>query len=68
MGCMMCLNDKKPTRNINLYVIGSEGFDACQSCEMQVVDFVNRMRNFAAEARKQGWIKNNRERAKTNNQ
>jgi hypothetical protein len=38
--CMICLDNKKETRHVNLYVIGSEGLDVCHDCEMKIVDYI----------------------------
>ena len=42
--CMMCGCDK-PTRYIDLYIIGSEGLRVCHSCEMEIVEFCRKLRS-----------------------
>ncbi len=37
--CRVCM-DQTETRNVNLYVNGSESLDLCHSCEMMLVSFV----------------------------
>lgn len=44
--CMMCHKSPIRVRHINLYVIGSEGFLVCRTCENKVLDFIR------AESRK----------------
>jgi hypothetical protein len=40
--CMLCLKDAE-VRHINLYIIGSEGLNACHSCEMKLVEFARNL-------------------------
>ena len=56
--CMMCLKDTE-VRHINLYIIGSEGFDCCHPCEMEVIRFI---RDKRTEAGKEKLERKKRER------
>lgn len=54
--CMICHADDRETKHItNLYVIGSEGFNVCHRCEMQLISHINMMRSLASEVQKQTW-------------
>jgi len=48
--CRMCGEDLVKVRNIDLYVIGSEGLNACHDCEMLLVSYVNTIRRFCSTA------------------
>ena len=41
--CRVCGMKVDAVRNIDLYVIGSEGLDTCHTCEMQIVGYVRSM-------------------------
>jgi len=50
MNCNVCgVNEK--TRNINIYIIGSEGCYICHECEMMVVHFINELRSMAGRVK-----------------
>jgi hypothetical protein len=40
--CMLCQSEAE-VRHINLYIIGSEGLNACHSCEMKLVEFARKL-------------------------
>jgi len=40
--CYMCHRDKE-IRNINLYVIGSEGLNICHDCEIMIVKHIQEL-------------------------
>jgi hypothetical protein len=42
-------------RHIDLYVSGSEGLDACEICEMSIVEYVRGLILIAGIARKEGY-------------
>jgi hypothetical protein len=48
---MICHFDASEVRNINLYVVGSEGLDVCHHCEMQIVAFARGLRSLAARVK-----------------
>ena len=50
--CMMCLENKE-VRHINLYIIGSEGFDCCYECERELLKFIRNKRHEAGKRRKE---------------
>lgn len=60
--CIICGSEGK-TRNIDLYVIGSEGLNACHSCEMKVVEFVRMLMNVGSEAKRNVYLRFKKERA-----
>lgn len=53
--CLICMHDK-PVRNIDLYVIGSEGLNACHDCEMELVRHVQARMSEFRETRKQQFL------------
>lgn len=53
--CMMCLQPK-PIRNIDLYIIGSEGFNCCHDCEMNLVHSIQAIRSIAAGVKRQTYL------------
>lgn len=55
--CYLCKEDKDDIRNIDLYVIGSEGLNACHHCEMTLVEFCQARASAAIETKKQQFIK-----------
>ena len=57
--CLMC-SHKKELRNIDLYVIGSEGLNVCHDCEMSIVEFVRDKMGEGMTAHKEAWIRENR--------
>lgn len=42
--CMMCHTSPTPVRYIDLYLIGSEGFWCCKTCEEKILDFIREER------------------------
>ena len=44
MECMIC-SDNVNVRNVNLFIIGSEGLEICHACEMDLVTHIRAMRN-----------------------
>jgi hypothetical protein len=52
----MCRH-KKELRNIDLYVIGSEGLNVCHGCEMSIVEFVRDKMGEGMTAHKEAWKK-----------
>lgn len=50
MECRLCYEDKE-TRNINLYVNGSEGLQLCHACEMSVVNTIREIQSAVARAK-----------------
>jgi hypothetical protein len=46
--CMMC-HETTQVRSINLYVIGSEGFYCCASCENKLLEFIRKERHKATK-------------------
>ena len=53
--CRICGEDKE-TRNIDLYVTGSEGLTVCHDCEMMIVVYVRQLLYVSAIARKAGYV------------
>lgn len=53
--CRACGAAADEVRNINLYVIGSEGLNVCHDCEMQIVEFCRSMIRTATKARMAGY-------------
>jgi len=53
--CRACGAPAGEVRNINLYVIGSEGLNVCHDCEMQIVEFCRSMIRTATKARMAGY-------------
>jgi hypothetical protein len=49
--CLVCHHTGDGIRNINLYVIGSEGLDVCYQCEMVILDMVKHLLFAAGRAR-----------------
>lgn len=41
--CRICGGTVPEIRNINLYIIGSEGLNICHECEMQIVESIRSM-------------------------
>uniref|UniRef100_A0A6M3LD36 Uncharacterized protein n=1 Tax=viral metagenome TaxID=1070528 RepID=A0A6M3LD36_9ZZZZ len=58
--CIIC-KEKGPIRNVNLYVIGSEGLDVCHNCEMELVHFARSLMDMASKSFKLGWIRARKE-------
>ena len=58
--CIIC-KGKGPIRNINLYVIGSEGLDVCHNCEMELVHFARSLMGMASKSFKLGWMRSREE-------
>jgi len=56
MSCRVCDEDVE-TRNIDLYVTGSEGLNICNTCEMLVVTYVRNLISLAGRSRKHGYLK-----------
>ena len=52
---MVCNRKDIDIRNINLYVIGSEGLNVCEQCEMRLVEFVRGLRSLATTNYLQGY-------------
>ncbi len=52
--CRICAN-KTETRNVNLYICGSEGLDLCHECEMMIVEFVRHAIVLGSKGRKLGF-------------
>lgn len=50
MSCLICQSEKE-VRNINLYIIGSEGLDICHACEMGLVHHIHELRRIASMAK-----------------
>lgn len=48
--CRLCYAETK-TRNIDLYVFGSEGLTVCNPCEMEIVSFVRSMNSVSARVK-----------------
>lgn len=57
--CYVC-KEATEIRNIDIYVIGSEGLNICHPCEMQMVEWLRVAANEGAEAHKQKWLEANR--------
>lgn len=60
MECRIChqvaCGDRTVTvRNLNLYVIGSEGLDICHACEMIIVNTVRHLMEVSARAKIVGY-------------
>ncbi len=53
--CLICQFEGK-VRNINLYVIGSEGLTICHDCEMMLVNFARGMLSLANRNRKVDFL------------
>ena len=53
--CRACGAPVDEIRNINLYVIGSEGLNVCHDCEVQIVEFCRSMIRTATKARMAGY-------------
>lgn len=53
--CRCCGCREDAVRNINLYVIGSEGFDVCHDCEMKIVEFCRALTGTATKCRMAGY-------------
>jgi exo-beta-1,3-glucanase (GH17 family) len=54
MECMICgqkENNNITVRNIDLYIIGSEGLNICHECEMRLVQYIRDMRSLVATAK-----------------
>jgi hypothetical protein len=54
--CRICGSKEERVRNVNLYLIGSEGTDMCHSCEMEVLNVIRAMTRVAGIARKSGYM------------
>lgn len=61
-GCMICSGTNE-VRNIDLYIIGSEGLNVCHQCEMLIVKYINGLRTVAA-ATKINFMKQQKKRNK----
>lgn len=55
--CSIC-GSNEPTRNIDLYVFGSEGIDLCHTCEMKMVEMARQMRSEYLQQKKRDVIQN----------
>jgi ribosome-binding protein aMBF1 (putative translation factor) len=53
--CRVCGGKVNEVRNINLYVIGSEGLNVCHDCEMQLVEAARAMIRTATKCRMIGY-------------
>lgn len=51
MICKIC-HSVENIRNIDIYIIGSEGLDICHDCEMQIVEYIRQMMRLASISRK----------------
>lgn len=58
---MICDLDKD-IRNIDLYIIGSEGLNACHDCEMLIVNSINTIRRMVSGAKHGVMLKAAKER------
>jgi len=54
MQCNICYSEEN-TRNLDLYVMGSEGFCICHDCEMRLVEHICQMMRLATISRKKGY-------------
>lgn len=54
--CMVC-GERKQVRDIDMYVMGSEGFRSCHECEMWLIDTINTKRFECSNARKAEWLR-----------
>jgi hypothetical protein len=54
--CTICADSPVEVRQVELFVIGSEGLKVCHACEMQVVAFIRALMNVAGRARKLGYL------------
>ncbi len=59
--CMLCDLDKD-IRNIDLYIIGSEGFNCCHDCEMLIVKQITTIRSMISGAKREVMLRTSRER------
>ena len=55
-GTCFCCKESKPVRNLDLYVIGSEGCNLCQACENQLVEFAVNLSHASLNRKKQDFI------------
>ena len=53
MCCIIC--DQDEARNINMYVIGSEGLNLCVDCEMLVINYIRQLISVAGRSRMRGY-------------
>jgi hypothetical protein len=54
---MVCGQESKSTntvRNIDLYIVGSEGLNICHECEMRLVQHIRDIRSVAITAKMVG--------------
>lgn len=59
--CMLCDLDKD-VRNIDLYILGSEGFNCCHDCEMLIVNQIRTIRSMISGAKREVMLRASRER------
>ena len=57
--CMICHDNKKETRYISLFVIGSEGLMICHDCEMKIVNHVRELMSIELQKKKEEYLKRN---------
>ena len=58
MHCTLCgeeSNEDLTVRNINLYVVGSEGTNLCFSCEMIIVELFRKMMSLKSRVYIRGY-------------
>ena len=56
--CTVCQEkgeEKGELKNLDLYVIGSEGTQVCHGCEMLIVGFMQLLMKVAGKSRKLGY-------------
>lgn len=53
--CWMC-QEPGEIRNVDLYVIGSEGLNVCHKCEMKTVEFVRQQWHVVNEQKRQEML------------
>lgn len=62
--CRICGKRCDVLRTINLFVVGSEGLDACHACEMLLVSFARSLIEIAGRSKMEAYrnLKENYER------
>lgn len=53
--CSLCWNECAEIKHLALFVIGSEGVDACLSCRIALTEVARSMMSAATRGRKQGY-------------
>jgi hypothetical protein len=61
--CFICKTEQE-IRNIDLYVIGSEGLNLCHPCEMNLIEHIRSLAGQATEKKKQDFLAKRKEEGK----